>query len=159
MKTILVLAPHPELAEAMRAGLSPEQFRVVHRVSDEEAEPMLVHGLAQVCVLDLELSGVQGVWLIEKLRRRAPRCPIIVYAGERQADWEEEAYLNGVRHVLNKPFRARLLTRCSIPCLLRPAWDKLCHVRWTLHFCLHRSRRVRRPCRIMLAAEPTLSKA
>lgn len=109
MKTLLVLAPHPELADAIRAGLNPEQYRVVHRVSDEEAEPMLVHGLAQVCVLDLELSGVQGVWLIEKLRRRAPRCPLIVYAGERQADWEEEAYLNGVKHVLNKPFRARLL--------------------------------------------------
>ena len=109
MKTLLVLAPHPELADAMRAGLSPEQYRVVHRVSAEEAEPLLVHGLAEACVLDLELSGVQGVWLIEKLRRRAPRCPMIVYAGARQADWEEEAYLHGVKHVLNKPFRARLL--------------------------------------------------
>ena len=109
MKTLLVLAPHPELADAMRAGLNPEQYRIVHRVSAEEAEPMLAHGLAEACVLDLELSGMQGVWLIEKIRRRAPRCPMIVYAGARQADWEEEAYLHGVKHVLNKPFRARLL--------------------------------------------------
>ena len=109
MKTLLVLAPHPELADAMRAGLNPEQYRIVHRVSAEEAEPLLVHGLADACVLDLEMSGVQGVWLVEKLRRRAPRCPLIVYSGARQADWEEEAYLNGVKHVLNKPVRPRLL--------------------------------------------------
>jgi signal transduction histidine kinase/CheY-like chemotaxis protein len=110
MKTLLVLAPHPDLAEAMQAGLHPEQYRVIHRVSPEEAEPLLVHGLADVCVLDLELSGAQGIWVIEKLRRKTTRCPIIVYAGARQADWEEEAYLQGVRHVLSKPFRARLLT-------------------------------------------------
>jgi signal transduction histidine kinase/CheY-like chemotaxis protein len=109
MKTILVLAPHPELAEAMRAGVNPEQFRVVHRVSVEEAEPLLVHGLADVCALDLELSGVQGVWVVEKVRRKAPRCPLIVYTAAHQADWEEEAYLKGVKHVLTKPFRARLL--------------------------------------------------
>jgi signal transduction histidine kinase/CheY-like chemotaxis protein len=110
MKTLLVLAPHPELADAMRAGLDPEHYRIVHRVSPEEAEPLLVHGLADACVLDLELSGAQGIWVIEKLRRKAPRCPVLVYSGARHADWEEEAYLQGVRHVLSKPFRARLLT-------------------------------------------------
>lgn len=109
MKTLLVLAPHPEIAEALRAGLNPEQYRIVHRVSPEEAEPLLVHGLADACVLDLELSGVQGIWVIEKLRRKAPRCPILVYADARQADWEEEAYLQGVRQVLAKPVRPRLL--------------------------------------------------
>jgi hypothetical protein len=36
-----------------------------------------------------------------------PDCPIIVFAGERQTEWEEEAYLRGVSHVLNKPVRAR----------------------------------------------------
>jgi signal transduction histidine kinase/CheY-like chemotaxis protein len=109
MKTILVVAPHPELADAMRAGLNPEQYRTIHRANPEEAEPMLAHGLADVCVLDMELTGVQGIWVVEKLQRRAPRCPILVYTGARAVDWEEEAYLKGVRHVLTKPFRARLL--------------------------------------------------
>lgn len=109
MRTILVLAPHPELADAMRTGLNPEQYRVVHRGSPEEAEPLLAHGLADVCVLDLDLTGVQGIWVVEKLQRRALHCPLIVYAGARSADWEEEAYLKGVKHVLAKPFRSRLL--------------------------------------------------
>ncbi|HEU5072421.1 MAG TPA: ATP-binding protein [Verrucomicrobiae bacterium] len=109
MKTLLVLAPHPELADSMRTGLNPEHYRVVHRVSAEEAEPLLVHGLVDACVLDLELSGVQGIWMIEKLRRKSPRIPMLVYAGSRQPEWEEEAYLQGIKHVLAKPFRPRIL--------------------------------------------------
>ena len=109
MKTLLVLAQHPDSAEAVRAGLNPEQYRVVHRPSLEEAEPLLVHGLVDVCILDVELSNVQGLWALERLRRRAPKCPVIVYTGTKQWEWEEEAYLQGAAHVLNKPVRARML--------------------------------------------------
>jgi hypothetical protein len=40
MKTLLVLAGHPGFAEAVRAGLNPEQYRVIDRASLEEAERM-----------------------------------------------------------------------------------------------------------------------
>lgn len=110
MKTLLVLASHPELAEAIRNGLSPDQYRIVHRTTVEEAEPILAHGLASACIVDVELSSVQGVWVLEKLRRRAPKCPLIIYTGARQWEWEEEAYLQGATHVLTKPVRIRMLT-------------------------------------------------
>ncbi|MFO1487414.1 MAG: ATP-binding protein [Verrucomicrobiota bacterium] len=110
MKTILVLAPHPELAESLRAGLSPEQYRIVHRVQVEEAEPLLTHGLASACIVDVEVTSVQDVWIIEKLRRRAPRIPIILFAAVKQWQWEEEAYLKGATYVLTKPVRIRMLT-------------------------------------------------
>ena len=109
MRTLLVLAGHPELAEAIRTAVKPQDFRVVHRSSLEEAEPLLAHGLADVCVLDLDLNGVQAVWTLEKLRRRAAKCPILVYSSAKQPEWEEEAYLQGVTHVLSKPVRARML--------------------------------------------------
>src|SRR3954470_5449478 len=102
MKTLLVLAPHPELAESLRTGLSPEQYRIVHRTTVEEAEPLLAHGLANACIVDVELSSVQGVWVLEKLRRRSAKCPLIIYTGVKQSDWEEEAYLQGATHVLTK---------------------------------------------------------
>ncbi len=109
MKTLLVLAAHPDLAETLRTGLSPEHYRVVHRVSLEEAEPFLAHGLADACVLDVELTSVQGLWVVEKLRRRSAACPILVCAGARQPEWEEEAYLQGVSHVVAKPIRPRMV--------------------------------------------------
>jgi len=114
MKTVLVVAGHPELADSVRAALDPEQYRVMYRVmyrlGFEEAEPLLVHGLADLCILDADLTNVLGVWSIDKLRRRAPKCPLIVYTQNKHWEWEEEAYLQGVTHVLTKPVRPRLLS-------------------------------------------------
>ena len=75
MKTILVLSAHPDFAETIRAGLNPEQYRVVHRLNVEEAEPLLAHGLVDACILDVDLMGVEGVWVIERLRRRDAKSP------------------------------------------------------------------------------------
>jgi len=45
----------------------------------------------------------------EKLRRRVPQCPLLIYADSNAWEWEEEAYLQGVTHVLSKPVRGRML--------------------------------------------------
>src|SRR5262249_35503972 len=109
MKTLLVLGPDPALPEAVRSGLDLEYYRVLHRATLEDAEPFLTQGLADVCILDLELTGVQSIWLLERIHRRAPKCPVVVYAGRKQPEWEEEAYLQGAAQVLTKPVRGRLL--------------------------------------------------
>ncbi len=116
MRTLLVLANHPELPEAIRSALSREQYRILHRVSAEEAEPLLAHGMADACILDLDPLGVQGIWFVEKIRRHAPDIPIILFSGAKNWDWEEEAYLQGVDHVLSKPVRPRMLTACWNGC-------------------------------------------
>ena len=109
MKTILVLSAHPDFPETIRAGLNPEQYRVVHRLGVDEAEPLLTHDLTAACILDIDLLGVEGIWSIERLRRRNSRIPVIAYTASSQSEWEEEAFLQGVTHVLTKPVRERLL--------------------------------------------------
>ena len=109
MKTILVLSLHPDFAEAIRASLNADRFRVVHRLNVDDAEPLLVHGLAAVCIVDVELMGVEGIWVIERLRRHDAKSPVIAYTAGVQSEWEEEAFLRGVTHVLTKPVRSRLL--------------------------------------------------
>ena len=109
MRTLLVLAPHPDTAEAIRAGLNPEQYRVLHRTGLDEGEPLLGHSLVDACIVDVELTTVQSIWFLDKLRRRAPKCPVILYTGTHESAWEEEAYLRGATHVLTKPVRPRML--------------------------------------------------
>jgi signal transduction histidine kinase/CheY-like chemotaxis protein len=109
MKTILVLSPHPSFAGAIQSGLNSEEYRIVHRLNVDEGEPLLVHGLISACILDADLLGVESVWVIERLRRRDTKTPIIAYTESVESDWEEEAFLRGVTHVLTKPVRHRLL--------------------------------------------------
>ena len=62
-----------------------------------------------MCLLDADLEGVQTIWVIEKIKRWMPRCPLIIYTGQRAPEWEEEAFLRGATQILNKPVRGRLL--------------------------------------------------
>ena len=109
MKTILALSAHPNFATEVRNALNSDEFRVIHRLNVDESEPLLAHGLITACILDADLLGVESVWIIERLRRRDPKTPIIAYTESVQSDWEEEAFLRGVTHVLTKPIRQRLL--------------------------------------------------
>ena len=126
MKTILVLSAHPDFAESIRTSLDEGLYRIVHRVGVEEAEPLLAHNLASACILDADLMGVETVWAIERLRRHNKKIPIIAFTESVQADWEEEAFLRGVSHVLTKPVRPRLLISMldrlwAVPVASRPA--------------------------------------
>lgn len=109
MKTILVLAKHVDLANVIRESVSVEQYKVIHRFSCEEAEPLMIHGFINVCIIDVDLTDVQGIWIIEKLRCTLPNCPILLYTSSTKWEWEEEAYLHGIDHILTKPVRPRVL--------------------------------------------------
>ncbi|HEV2453899.1 MAG TPA: ATP-binding protein [Verrucomicrobiae bacterium] len=128
MKTILVLSPHPDFVETIRAALSAEEYRVVHRMDVAEAEPLLVHGIASACILDMDLMGMQGIWVIERLRRRDSKCPIIAYTASSASDWEEEAFLQGVTHILTTPVRPKLLNS-----LLERLWPAPKHREAPMH--------------------------
>ncbi len=108
MKTILVLGQHPSLAEAVRGALNPEKYRLIHRIDMAEAEPWFGSGLAHACILDADSTQINGLWFIEKLRRRNANCPILVFS---DGSWEleEDAYLLGVAQVLSKPVKPRML--------------------------------------------------
>jgi len=152
MKTLLVLAPHPEMSDAVRAALNPEKYRIIHRINLEEAEPLLTRGVLDGCLLDVELTNVQGIWVLEKLRRRMPHCPIIAYATSREWQWEEEAYLQGVSHVLTKPVRPRLLNL-----LLERLWSAAIPARTETRVVPARATDESRPLKVAHTASQALS--
>ncbi len=74
-----------------------------------EAESLLGRGAIDVSIVDVELTDVRSVRLLEELKTAAPTCPILLYTGSSQWEWEEDAYMLGVEHILKKPVRGRLL--------------------------------------------------
>lgn len=109
MRTILVIGATPTLAGAIRAALDAERYRVVEHADFREDELRLSAGSIDACIIDVDLTSVEPIRAIEQLRRVLPHCPTLLYASDSHWTWEEDAYLLGVKQILSKPVRARLL--------------------------------------------------
>src|SRR4030095_3877594 len=109
MRTLLVVTKQPSLAAAIQALLDPLKFQLIVKETVDETEMLLARGAIDATVLDTDLMDTRAIRTIETLISFAPSCPLIVYAGNKQWEWEEDAYLVGVAHVLNKPVRGKLL--------------------------------------------------
>ena len=109
MRTVVVIAPNPSLAAAVRHALGPERYRVLERAELREEELRQTASAVDVCMFDVDLTTVEPIRQIQRLRRALPRCPIILYASEAERSWEEDAWLLGVSHILSKPVRPVLL--------------------------------------------------
>ncbi len=109
MKTLLVIAPNNALAAAVRAALDPLRYRVIEHTELREDELRLSAASIDACIFDVDLTTVEPIRDVARLRRVLPLCPMILYASDSDRSWEEEAYLIGVNHILSKPVRGRLL--------------------------------------------------
>jgi signal transduction histidine kinase/DNA-binding NarL/FixJ family response regulator len=109
MRTLLIIAPNTGLAAAVRAALDPTQYRVIEHDDLREDELRLTGDSIDACLFDADLTTVEPIRNVERLRRLLSHCPVILYASDSHWSWEEEAYLRGVSHVLSKPVRGRLL--------------------------------------------------
>jgi signal transduction histidine kinase len=109
MKTLLALTRQKEFAEAIRALADERCFRVLHCGEPLEAEGILARGGIDACLVEIEVVEPRSIQLIADLRRSFPEGPLFIFAGARQAEVEEMAYLRGATHVLSKPVRGALL--------------------------------------------------
>jgi signal transduction histidine kinase/CheY-like chemotaxis protein len=109
VKTVLVIGADPALAAAVGHALDPSRYRVLGQAALREDELRLTARAIDACIFDVDLTTVEPIRQLERLRRVLPDCPVILYASDAQRGWEEDAYLLGISHVLTKPVRARLL--------------------------------------------------
>ena len=110
MHTLLVVTRQPSLATAIQTVLDPVKYQLITKEAVGEAEFLLTRARIDAAILDVELTDARAIRAIEELQSFAPSCPILVYTGEKQWEWEEDAYMLGVAQVLAKPVRGKLLT-------------------------------------------------
>src|SRR5579872_3273525 len=108
MKTLLVIAS-PSVSAAVQAALDLERYRLLQKSSFGEDELLLTASSIEGCIIDADLTNIEPLRAIREVRRILPHCPLIVYATASLSQWEEDAYLLGVDHILSKPLRPRLL--------------------------------------------------
>ena len=109
MQTLLVITAQSSFAASIEAAINPGAFRVIAKEDPAAAASLLGRGAVDAIILDLENSDGVATRAIVEIRSFDPDCPLIVFSGLGPGPWEEEAYLLGAAHVIEKPVRARLL--------------------------------------------------
>ncbi len=109
MISLLVISRQPALATALKSTLDATKYHIISKSDLSEADALVARGAIDVLVLDVEVSDVRAIRTIGELKAIAPHCPIFVYVETKGWEWEEDAYLLGVTHVLTKPIRAKML--------------------------------------------------
>jgi signal transduction histidine kinase/DNA-binding NarL/FixJ family response regulator len=109
MRTLLVISHQSSFAASIEAAVDSAGYRVIAREDPASAGSLLTQSAIDAIVLDPEHTGGVPIRAIEKVRAASPHCPLMVFAGSGARPWEEDAYLLGVEHVLDKPVRAKLL--------------------------------------------------
>src|SRR6476660_3127507 len=109
IRTLLLLTKHSSLATAIQAVLDASRYNLIIKDGLEDAELLLTRGAIDATILDAELIDAKAIRVIQDLKNLAPDGPVLIYTANKEWEWEEDAYLHGVTHVLAKPVRGKLL--------------------------------------------------
>ena len=117
---ILVVEDDPTIASFVVKGLQGAGFAVDHADSGGEALHLASSEDYAVAIVDVMLPGMDGLALIEEMRRRRIRTPVIILSARRSVDDRVKGLQAGGDDYLTKPFAfAELLAR--VQALIRRA--------------------------------------
>lgn len=113
-KQILIVEDDEQIRNFMCYTLRNEGFRVIEASTGEEALPMVEEKKADMLLLDLGLPGMDGMEVLERVRKEY-EIPVIIISAR---DWDEEkvtALDAGADDYLTKPFSAtELMARIRV---------------------------------------------
>jgi len=109
MRALLILSKQRAFPASVEAAVDFSQYQVIVKEDLRAAESLLTRGAIDAVILDLDLTDVHSIRLIEQVRQAAPDAPLFVFTADKHWEWEEDAFLLGVSHVLTKPIRGKLL--------------------------------------------------
>jgi DNA-binding response OmpR family regulator len=93
------------VVDALRA----EGYRVSTAFSGKDAMDLLSNASPALLILDIALSGVNGLRLLADFRRRDPKTPVIAMSDEDRASVHDQAMASGANAFLRKPFPIDIL--------------------------------------------------
>ena len=101
---LLVVEDDPAIASFLVKGLKEAGFAVDHAGSGGTALEMASRESYDLAIVDLMLPGMDGLALIEELRRRRITVPVIILSAKRAVDDRVRGLQAGGDDYLTKPF-------------------------------------------------------
>ncbi|RMI14654.1 MAG: response regulator [Calditrichaeota bacterium] len=103
MKKILLAEDDRNLSRSIDTWLTLEGFQVVTVYNGEEALNKLLQQSFDLLITDIAMPRLNGMELIEKIRRLNPDLPIMVVSGKLNPRLLENLRLMNVKYILSKP--------------------------------------------------------
>src|SRR5207244_12319717 len=104
-ETILVVDDEEKIRCTLRGVLSDEGFDVIEAADGRRALELLQHVEPRLAIVDVWMPEVDGIELVERMRSRAPRLPIIVISGHGTIETAVRVIRLGACDFLEKPFQ------------------------------------------------------
>ncbi len=109
---LLFVEDDAKLVSFVAKGLKEAGFVVVHAADGQSGLQLALDGSYDAAVIDIMLPGIDGLALIEELRRRRIRLPVIILSARRTVDERVRGLQVGGDDYLTKPFSfSELLAR------------------------------------------------
>ena len=117
---VLVIEDDPQIASFVTTGLKQAGFAVDHAVDGDEGLQLALTEPYDTVVVDVMLPKLDGLSLIEEMRRRKVNTPVLILSAKRTVDDRVKGLQKGGDDYLIKPFVfAELLAR--VQALIRRA--------------------------------------
>jgi two-component system response regulator HydG len=111
---ILVVDDDPALGEFLSRVLSAGGYEVTHELDSEGALGRVHTQQWDLLITDIELPGMNGLELLEKVRELVPGLPVAVLTGHATVDYAVGALRSSAAEFLQKPVsRADLLAKAN----------------------------------------------
>lgn len=101
---ILIVEDDAALADAIGEVLGRAGYQVMRVASGEHADNALLAGHFDLVLLDIELPGIDGFTVLERLRRRRDGCPVLMVTARDALDDRVHGLESGADDYLVKPF-------------------------------------------------------
>jgi len=111
---VLLVDDDPVYGEFLRRVLSSGGFEVAHEPDAEGALARVHTGQWDLLITDIELPGMNGLELLDRVRELAPRLPVAVLTGHASVDYAASALRAAAAEFLQKPVsRATLVAKAA----------------------------------------------
>jgi len=101
---ILVAEDDLPVAKFLSSGLEGERYDVRLATDGAEILRLLADGPCDLLVLDLNLPGISGLEVLQRVRSERPRLPVLILTGSARVEDRVSGLDSGADDYLTKPF-------------------------------------------------------
>jgi DNA-binding response OmpR family regulator len=108
--TVLIIEDEKEIADLISLYLTKEGIETVHALTGEEGMNLLESTDYDLVILDINLPGIDGFEVLQKIRQRAEKIPVMIVSARQEDVDMIMGFGVGADDYVAKPFSPKVLS-------------------------------------------------